>query len=278
MPSPVPDPLARARLNAPKPRRRGLPTAYIWLAVAAGGLLLLVIALILGGDADSKRKRNSAKKPPQETKAPPKRERLGSPWGNGRTAPPTGSRTLGDLLQTPDDATGEVKTVKTHLATARSAMARRDMPAAHQDLAAAKQLAVSPIEKQQCERVEVLVKSLDAFWQAVGDASARLRSGEEIEFGSDSVSVVEGRPELLTVREQGNIRLYAPQDLPPLLAVALAERGLKSGDAARDLHIGAFHAMDAHGDRAEARRRWEGKGDVGALLLGELDAAGQQDR
>ena len=107
MPSPVPDPLARARLNAPKLRRRRMPTAYIWLAVAAGGLLLLVIALIVVGDTRANRQRSSHKRAPTKAKAAPKREPIGSPWGEGRSMTPTGPRSLGDLMKAEDEPAAE---------------------------------------------------------------------------------------------------------------------------------------------------------------------------
>jgi hypothetical protein len=149
-------------------------------------------------------------------------------------------------------------------------MAEKDVPAARRAADAAVQLASSPTERSEAERVQLLVTSLEAFWKGVEGAMKRLQSGRELEYGGKRVMVVEARPDLLAFREEGRMRLYAPADMPAELAVALAERSLKRQDPNVNLHVGSFLATDPRGDRDEARRRWEQSGELGKRFLAEL--------
>jgi hypothetical protein len=267
MPSPLPDPLSRTRRTRPPARRKGPPLAFIWLGVAAAGVLMLIIVLAAGEgeSAPQKRARKPARKAPSKPVAASQLPRPSlSPM-------PTGPRTLADLMGAPDDGPPDSVTVTSHLAAARSAMAARDVAGMRREVEAARRLAQSPTELGECERVDLLAKSLTAFWKGVETECGRLRSGQELAIGKERMMVVEARADLLTVREAGKIRLYMREDMPAPLAVALAERGLKNSDPNIDLHVGTFHAVDRLGDRSTARRQWTKAGELGQKLLPELD-------
>jgi len=149
----------------------------------------------------------------------------------------------------------------------------RDLDAAGKHVEAAGQIARTPTERDEVQRVSRLLDSLSAFWTAVRETASRLEGVDELDIGGTIALVVEASPQELTVRAAGRNLTYAVDELPGSLAVALAERRLPRGRATTDLSIGAFLAVDAGGDRGEARTRWEQAGADGKALLVELTLA-----
>ncbi|NQT17790.1 MAG: hypothetical protein HQ582_33860 [Planctomycetes bacterium] len=186
---------------------------------------------------------------------------------------PRGPSTLADLMQPDDGSTIDVNTVTGKMAAARRAMWSRDLDAAGKHVEAAGQIARTPTERDEVQRVSRLLDSLSAFWTAVRETASRLEGVDELDIGGTIALVVEASPQELTVRAAGRNLTYAVDELPGSLAVALAERRLPRGRATTDLSIGAFLAVDAGGDRGEARTRWEQAGADGKALLVELTLA-----
>ena len=176
-------------------------------------------------------------------------------------------------MEQPDDAPIENDTVTAHLDTTRRAMAQRDLKVArlHTELAA--ELARSPTERGEVRRVQRLLGSLESFWGSVQEELRRLRSGQELSFEGTRIMVVNSSDGVLMVRASGKLRLYTVADMPRALAVTLAERGLPGGGPPASLHVGSFLAVDAQGDRRQARRRWQAAGDPGEALMPELELA-----
>jgi hypothetical protein len=87
--------------------------------------------------------------------------------------------------------------------------------------------------------------------------------------------VVESDNQSLVVRGGGRNRTYTLEKLPVPLALLLAQRSLPKDDPKSKAALGAFHAVDARGDVAQARRLWQeaaGQGFDAASLLLELDS------
>jgi len=188
-----------------------------------------------------------------------------------RPAPrPRGPETLADLMGADDDSPPDTSTVTSLLYAARRAMVDRELGTARQHVQAALQAARTRTERDEAQRVEKLLVSLEAFWQAVRREAGRLGAGEELPVGDTLVAVVEADQEHVILRAAGSNRTFAITALPGALAVLLAERGLK-GRPESNLHVGSFLAADAQGDRAAARGRWEQAGVEGRALLPELD-------
>jgi hypothetical protein len=176
------------------------------------------------------------------------------------------------LMAQADDAM-DATTVTGKLAAARRAMWSRDLAAARRHLDDAAAVARTPTERTEVERVGKLLDSLTAFWTAVREAAGRLDASHEIRVGDTMVMVVEAGAERLVFRAAGENRAFRVEELPQGLAVALAEQVLPTGQAATDLCVGSFLAIDRRGDRHDARTRWERAGADGRALLIELTLA-----
>lgn len=259
--------------------RQQSPTPWL---VAGGGvgliLLFLLIVAIHSGEGPKPAKPR-AQQPtqvseptrPKPSSGRPRRSSSGGSYRGG-TPPPTGPRTFEDLLD-PSNDTPENNTVTGQLTAARRAMSERKLDKAHARLHAAAELARSPYEVAEVERVEKLLGSLEIFWRTVHEVANTLRPAQEIKLGDEYIILSETRGGVLTFRYAGRFVQYQPLELPPKLAVALAERRLKPDRPETHLHVGSFLAVDARGDRQEARRRWEQAGEPGAELLPELELA-----
>jgi hypothetical protein len=81
---------------------------------------------------------------------------------------------------------------------------------------------------------------------------------------------VENSAEKLVLRVDGQNKTYAPSDLPPAVALVLAQKWLDKDAAETRLAIGAFQAMDRRADRTQAMAHFEA-----AATLGRQDAASQ---
>jgi hypothetical protein len=186
---------------------------------------------------------------------------------------PLGPATMVDLVEEHGGAPPDAGTVSGALAAARRAMAARDLTTARARVDAARAAATSSTEQAEVERVGKLLDLVETFWQAARGQWAQLVAGQEFEISGSGVIVVDNREGELTVRAAGQNRSYTVEDAPWKLAVALAQKRLPGDKARKNLHIGAFLAIDGLGDRAEARRRWEIAGETAAELLAELDHA-----
>jgi len=196
----------------------------------------------------------------------PSPERAGAPR-------PRGPQTMADLMREADDTAIDPDTVTGKLAAARRAMWSRDLDAARRHVEEAIEAARTSTERTEVERVHKLLKSLEAFWTAVRQAAGRLESGRELRVGETMVMVVEADGGSLTIRAAGQNRTYRVEDLPPGLAITLARQALPKGQSATDLHLGSFLAIDARGDRHDARAHWDRAGPDGKALLIELTLA-----
>ncbi len=161
----------------------------------------------------------------------------------------------------------ERATVLTEL---RTALAQRDFDAAKTALAAAKKLAGEPEFDKELDRMELLHEYTHEFWKAVDAGGKSLQATEELVIGDQRAAVVEYENFRLVIRVAGQNRQYALRDLPNNLTRLLAERSFKPNVPQNKVFLGAYHAMDAKGDRAEARRLWleaqKGGVDVAGLL------------
>jgi hypothetical protein len=161
-------------------------------------------------------------------------------------------------------------------AEVRTAMARRDLPGAKMKLAELKEAAKSDAEKATADRLDLMYGYLFDFWKAVHAGGQSLVGAEEIMINNKPVAVVEydvaaGK---LVLRTEGQNKRYTLFEMPPRVALTLAERVLKKGAPENEAYIGTFLAIDARGDRKLAREAFERakKGGVDVKdLLAELE-------
>jgi hypothetical protein len=158
----------------------------------------------------------------------------------------------------------------------RTSMAQRKVPESKTHLEALRKAATTDEEKQTLERLDHLHGYWLDFWKAVHEGCVKLQGGDELMIGDKVVSVVEydasaGR---LILRVEGQNKRYTLFDMPPKVAMVLAERVLRKGAPENEAFIGAFLAMDGRGDRQLAREAWQRAQRQGidvAHLLPELN-------
>lgn len=174
----------------------------------------------------------------------------------GQQKPPPADRTRpGSPASSPSSNASSPQFAQA-LAKARAALRERQIARAETLLRDAAALATTPEEGEAVERTKLLAQYAAGFWDAVGESLAALQPADEIELGKLRVAVVEVSRDSLTVKMQGRIQTWSRRDMPAEVAVPLAERWFDKR-AANKLYLGAFHAADAKGDLAEARRQWE---------------------
>ncbi len=278
----MPDALDRYRRRGKSSAGRAASQTKVLMILVVAGLVVavgLAAALLSGNGASPQRPSKSpAERSSRQTSSKSGSQRRKPGWRGG-TAIPRGPRTLADLVQqdaaSPETGQGPIDngTLTVRLELARLAMSRRDLEAAREQVRSADEMAASPTEQKETRRVQALLESLDSFWQAVRFESSRLRPGEQLAVRGKAAEVVRYGDAELTISVAGKSYVYTLEDMPPSLAVFLAERGLPGGDPRTNLHVGSFHAVDVKGDRVEARRRWQQAGEPGKALMPELEMA-----
>lgn len=160
------------------------------------------------------------------------------------------------------------------LAAARDAMRRRDMAGARRHLAWAEKNAL-PKDRPDCDRLREAFEPLDAFWRMVRRSVPSLKPGDTLALPDGAMTVVRVSGSSLVVQEGGQSRSFTIEDLPPAVALALAERSVQEPSLAVVPKI-AFWTFDAQGDRRVALGMCQDPATRGlptAALLGELKAA-----
>jgi len=155
------------------------------------------------------------------------------------------------------------------------AMAARDLIKARETLNALAAQVRRPPERECVTALDALLMHLEEFWRGVAQATASLRSTEEIPIGETIVIVVEADRERIVVRAAGRNRTYAVREMPAALVRAVVEQRFQKGPDTQIL-LGAFLAVDPKGDPAEARRLWQAAQSSGAdvdVLMQALDYA-----
>jgi len=157
----------------------------------------------------------------------------------------------------------------------RAALAARDLPKAQASLAEVKRLEVEGPVREERDRLEDLTGYVAEFWDSVDRGMQLLQAVDEIMIGDQPVSVVEVGQGTVILRVAGQNREYTRVNIPPKLALTLAERVLKRDAPENQVLFGAFLAVDAKGDRKLARQAWDTAVRAGLdvkHLLPELEA------
>jgi len=160
------------------------------------------------------------------------------------------------------------------LTTIRQAASVRDVDGLKTSLAAAAKLKGEGEFDAELERLDELAEYVAKFWQAVQRGCVSLESVDELEVGEQRVAVVEYANGRLVLRVAGQNKAYTQKDMPPKLALTLAQLVLQGDAAQNKVFFGAFLALDAKGDRKLARQYWDEAAAAGLdvkHLLSELD-------
>jgi hypothetical protein len=163
------------------------------------------------------------------------------------------------------------------VADVRRLMAARDISGSKKRLKVAADNAQTDAEKTEIERLDMIQDHLEQFWDGIRKAVAAMQPTEEIALSEvDRVAVIEASSTELAVQTYGKPQRYRIEALPMPLLSAIAKQAFKLTPGTK-LVVGSFLAVDAHGNRDEARKFWReaiaaGEND-GKLLLPELDIA-----
>ena len=157
----------------------------------------------------------------------------------------------------------------------RRALANRRMTLANDHLAAAAE-EEPPSEAQKIElvRLETLADLLDEFWDAVRATCGELKPGDKLEVAGQKLPVIESTDQTLTVQLGPFPTIFNCENMPLELAIGLAARQTTTSTAHAQAILGALQAMDAAGDRAEAKRLWSeaaAAGEATETLVAELE-------
>ena len=285
-----------SRGDPPRRRKRSPERVALWLGGATIAVGLIALAILSRGEAtappENARNSDAQASPAPDAEAVHRRPRSTPPsraaTRRSSAAPmPTGPRTLEDLLvQAQSGATegGPVGAPEGHggspspavadlLATARRAMAERDVVAARRHLESAMVACRDQADRDRVAGAERLLESLEQFWKAVRAESAALPGSKELKLGDDYVFVVESSDRSMTIRAEGKTRVWLIEELPRELILLLYERRLGRTSPLAHLHLGSFLALDKEGDPHAAREHWHQAGQSGARLLEALESA-----
>ncbi len=153
--------------------------------------------------------------------------------------------------------------------TARAALGELEFRIARAELDKATALARLPEHRAALSRLDQLAVCAERFWMAVRQAMRELRGAEELAIGDSGliVIVVEVKPDGITIRRNGRNETYLLADMPPGLALAIADRALDASTADAALLKGACLAAMKNPQPIhleEATRFWEQARQQGA--------------
>jgi hypothetical protein len=154
-------------------------------------------------------------------------------------------------------------------------MAVRSITGSKQRLKAAADEAQSDAEKAEIQRLDMIQDNLEQFWEGIRKTVAAMQPTEEIVLSEvDRVAVIESSRTELAVQMYGRQQRYRIEALPMDLLSEIIKVSFETTPGSK-LIVGSFLAVDAHGNRAEARKLWReafaaGEKD-GELLMPELD-------
>jgi cytoskeletal protein RodZ len=156
------------------------------------------------------------------------------------------------------------------VASARKALASRDLEAAATHLSEAVSLSQTDEELAEADQVEVLRAHVEAFWGSLQEQIPKLEPGSEILVGEVVALVVETGADFVILRVKGQNRRYSLQAMPHVLAAAMARTLFSNSFNARALRA-SFLVAEPDGDREKARQLLQ-EASQGGAEVDELQA------
>lgn len=155
----------------------------------------------------------------------------------------------------------------------RTALGNRDLAAAAKAIKVALQEAESDGNREQVERLQVLLDNSTEFWKGIQASIAKLQAAEEIVIKDTRIVVVDNGRDFLTVKAEGRVHRFQMKTLPTSLIMALVNQNFGQDGGSKAV-IGTFLAVDANGDRELARKYWREAAAAGVdtdWLIPEID-------
>jgi hypothetical protein len=173
-------------------------------------------------------------------------------------------------------------TVAVALRAARAEISGRNWGAARPYLSEATRRAVTVEEREAVERMNMLFALVDRFWIALESGLHGLRPGDTILYRDTEVAVESIADSQIILRAANGQQKSFVTNLTEIdgdLAAGVVQRELSAAGPVAFLVVGAFWAMDGHGDVATARQLWdqaEGQAVSVELLLPEIQPTGRK--
>jgi hypothetical protein len=147
------------------------------------------------------------------------------------------------------------------LTTAKAALGEQNFKAADLQLAKAEAVAKLPAHKQAVARLTKLADYLTHFREVLVSAAKGMEAGSSFKVGtSTQVSMVEATADKVIVRIAGMNKSYPYSELPPGLALTLADQRLAANDPAGNVMKGAYllvHKRATSKETDKARELWQ---------------------
>jgi hypothetical protein len=153
----------------------------------------------------------------------------------------------------------QVQALVKSLEGAKGAIVIQDFKTADTHLARATMQAVLPKHREAVARLKTVRQHVEQFRQALVEAVGEMGAAESFTVGPTPVSFVEGKKDAVILRVKGKNETYRFNDMPPGLAVAIADRKLQA-DVSEGLVVkGAYLLLNKRADgqtRAKAEELW----------------------
>jgi hypothetical protein len=163
------------------------------------------------------------------------------------------------------------------LSAVRYALAHKNLTLARGQLDAALSAVPEGDLATEVARIELIYGFVEQFWKAVDESISAIAEATDFPFGEDDrASMVEKSPEMIILRIRGQNHEFALDNLPPKVAVALAENYFAKDDPVTKLCIASYLAVHPDADREQARgillqASLTGQEEQAEQLMPELD-------
>lgn len=156
------------------------------------------------------------------------------------------------------------------LDTAKAAVAEQNFKLADAQLAKAESLAKLPKHREAIARLREIASYVKQFRQATSAAVQTMQAGESFKVGnSTQVAFVEGSADKVVLRIAGMNRTYLLNDMPPGLALVIADFKLPPTDPASRVVKGAYLLVHKRADNVEREKAislWQDAQRLGANI------------
>jgi hypothetical protein len=154
------------------------------------------------------------------------------------------------------------------LQTARSALGEQNFPIADEQIRRSESFADKPEHREATARLKEVAAYVKQFRAALSAAVQGLQAAETFKTSSGSdAAFVEATADTVVLHVSGTNRTYRLTDLPPALALALADRKLSARDPVSLVVKGAYLAVHPRADsqtREKAASLWQQAAAAGA--------------
>lgn len=208
--------------------------------------------------------------PPLTTNVPP----LDNPTTDSVTVAQPAIPTSSPPIPEVKVSRAEIEQLIAALNATRTALGEANFAAAKSSLQTADALAKFPKHKEVVARLSMVSKLVEQFQDSVRNAVLTMQAGETLRVGtSTQVTLVEAKGDRVVLRIAGMNKTFLLSDLPPGLALALADQRLPTSDPTAKIAKGAYLLTHKRADRdtlEKATALWQEAQAAGAEMTALL--------